>query len=96
MENTITYDGNKMTIEKQNPSVTVSKTGVVNIMGGCYYDSITVNSENMIETLQDAVSKMVIKPVVDNDRKFAGRVTITVEFLGDMKEENMLEDGSGS
>lgn len=95
MENTITYDGNKMTIEKQNPAVTVSRAGVVEISSG-YIKEIYVNSVSMIKLIDEAICMMKQPPDMDAEGHFAGRVTITVEFLGDMKEKNMLEDGSGS
>lgn len=91
MENTITYDGNKMTIEKQNPAVTVSKAGVVEINNG-YIKEIFVNTVSMIKLIDEAICMMKQPPVTDVDGRFAGRVTITVEFLGDMKEKNVLED----
>lgn len=70
-------------------SVTVSKAGVVKI-NPPYKLDILVNSHSMLEMLEKAMDKTEIMPEMDSSQKFAGKVTITVEFLGDMKENMAL------
>lgn len=71
--------------ENQNPAVTVSKAGVVNI-NTIYNRDISVNSCSMIDKLEKAIDEMEIRHESDINSLFAGRVTITVEFLGNMIE----------
>lgn len=70
----------------ENNSVSVTRTGIVDINCG-YETRLTVNSEDLISLIEKAVNNATLSPVVDYDLKFAGRVTITVEFLGDMKPD---------
>ena len=71
--------------------ISVSKSGVVEI-SGLYTKEICVNSVSMVALIEYAIREMKQKPDVDENGHFAGKVTITVEFLGDMEEKNVLED----
>lgn len=95
METGIIFDRNTGHVKDKNPAVTVSRAGVVNI-STIYNRDIAVNSESMVDMLDEAICKSAIKPQCDMNGLFAGKVTITVEFLGDMEEKNVLEDGSGA
>lgn len=70
----------------ENNSVSVTRTGVVEVDCG-YNTKFAVNSEDLLNLVETAVMNAKPSPVVDQDSKFAGRVTITVEFLGDMKPD---------
>lgn len=62
--------------------VEVTRTGVVQFLGDLV--SIAVNSENI---LMEAERKVMEKnPVLDHHGKFAGKVTVRVEILGDLQE----------
>ena len=75
--------------------ISVSKSGVV-LIRTPYDKEIMVNSESMISLIDNAIDKLKNKPELHVTGLFAGKVTITVEFLGDMEEKNVLEDGSGA
>lgn len=75
--------------------ISVSKSGVV-LIRSPYDKDIIVNSESMITLIDNAIDKLKNKPELHVTGLFAGKVTITVEFLGDMEEKNVLEDGSGA
>ena len=90
MESGFFFDPKTGRIKEKNPKVTVSKAGVMEI-AGVYNKEIYVNSENMIKMLEGAIDQMKQPPVKTAEGYFAARVTISVEFLGEM-EENMLED----
>lgn len=64
--------------------LTVGATGVVKIENGCEAE-IRVNGEDMILMLDRLVA--AAHPKTDWNNQFAGRVTITVELLGDLEEE---------
>lgn len=70
----------------ENNSVSITRAGVVEINCG-YETRFTVNSENLISLIEEAVNGANPAPSVDYDSKFAGKVTIAVEFLGDMKPD---------
>ena len=70
----------------ENNSVSVTRAGVVEINCG-YETRFAVNSEDLISLIETAIYGAKPSPSVDYDSKFAGRVTITVEFLGDMKPD---------
>lgn len=70
----------------ENNLVSVTRAGVIDINCG-YETRFAVNSEDLISLIENAVNDAKPSPVVDYDSKFAGRVTITVEFLGDMKPD---------
>lgn len=76
-------------------TMSVSKAGVVNL-STIYNRDIAVNSESMIDMLDDAIRQLTSKPLCDINGHFAGKVTITVEFLGDMAEKEGLEDAEGA
>ena len=63
--------------------LTVSATGVVRIENGSEAE-IRVNSEDMILMIDKLVA--AAHPKTDYNNQFAGRVTITVELLGDLEE----------
>lgn len=63
----------------------VSATGVVKIKNGCEAE-ISVNGEDMILMIDKLVA--AAHPKTDYNNQFAGRVTITVELLGDLEEES--------
>ena len=63
--------------------LTVSATGVVKIDTG-YETDIRVNGEDMISMIDRLVE--AARPKTDHNNQFAGRVTITVELLGDLEE----------
>lgn len=67
--------------------VTIVKCGVVNL--SAYSSGITVNQDDLIQLLRDAVEKH--KPARDCSGSFAGRVVIELEFLGDMSEQPSTE-----
>lgn len=79
----IVFDPKEGKIKEKNPTVTVSKSGVVNI-SAIFYRDISVNSESMLDMLDENIRLLTRKPLCDMNGLFAGRVTITVEFLGDM------------
>lgn len=88
METGIIFDRNTGHVKAKNPTVTVSKSGVVLIRS--FYDKeIMVNSESMITLIDNAIDELKNKPELHVTGLFAGRVTITVEFLGDMDEKMM-------
>lgn len=62
--------------------IEVVATGVVNIG----YDNITVNTEDALSAIRAAIEKA--NPAMNYNGDFAGRVTITVELLGDIQEPN--------
>lgn len=64
--------------------LTVSATGVVKIDTG-YETDLRVNGEDMIAMIDRLVE--AAHPKTDHNNQFAGRVTITVELLGDLEEE---------
>ena len=65
--------------------LTVSATGVVKIDTG-YETDIRVNGEDMIPMIDKLVA--AAHPKTDHNNQFAGRVTITVELLGDLEVSN--------
>lgn len=64
--------------------IKIEKAGVVQID----YDGFWVNDEEIIHLLEDEIEKMNPRPKCDCYAKFAAKVTIAVEFLGDMEEQN--------
>lgn len=64
--------------------LTVSATGVVKIESICDAE-IRVNGDDMILMIDKLVAAS--RPKRDCNGQFAGRVTITVELLGDLKEQ---------
>lgn len=62
--------------------VKIERSGVVQVD----YDGFYVNDEEMVQLLESELDKMSTKPKKDYNSKFAAKVTITVEFLGDMEE----------
>lgn len=64
--------------------LTVSATGVVKIDHLCETE-IRVNGDDMILMIYKLVADA--HPKRDFNSQFAGRVTITVELLGDMEDE---------
>lgn len=65
---------------KSSREIEVAATGVVNIG----YDNITVNTEDTLSAIRAAIGKA--NTVVNYNGDFAGRVTITVELLGDLND----------
>lgn len=65
--------------------LTVSATGVVKIDTG-YETDLRVNGEDMISMIDRLVE--AAHPKTDHNSQFAGRVTITVELLGDLEVSN--------
>lgn len=65
---------------KSSREIEVVATGVVNIG----YDNITVNTEDALSAIRAAIGKA--NPAVNYNGDFAGRVTITVELLGDLND----------
>ena len=63
--------------------IKIERSGVVRVD----YDGFYVNDEEMTQLLESQIDKMNPKPKMDYDSKFAAKVTITVEFLGDMEEQ---------
>lgn len=63
-------------------ALTVSATGVVKIENGCEA-GIRVNGEDMLLMIDKLVASA--HPKTDWNDQFAGRVTITVELLGDLE-----------
>jgi hypothetical protein len=64
----------------------VERTGVVKIEDG-YESDIKVNQESMIQVLTKAMEIHPIKPKMDYEDRFAARIRIEVEYLGDLEEE---------
>ena len=64
--------------------IKIEKSGVAKVN----YDGFYVNSDDMVQLVESEIDKMNPKPKMDYDSKFAFKVTITVEFLGDMEEQN--------
>lgn len=69
----------------ENPKAIVERCGVVNIDNGSSAH-IRVNSDDLITEIYHKIFDG-INPIVDWDSNFAGKVTITVEVLGELKEE---------
>lgn len=69
-------------MERGAKVVEVTKTGVVQFMGDLV--SIAVNSENILLEVERKV--MEKNPVLDHHGRFAGKVTVRVEILGDLQE----------
>ena len=69
----------------ENPKVIVERCGVVNINNGSNAH-IRVNSDDLIAEIYNKIFDE-INPIVDWDNNFAGKVAITVEVLGELKEE---------
>lgn len=63
--------------------IEITKTGVVQLANG--YQSFAVNGENIEDFVRPELEKR--RPVKDHDGKFAGKVTVRIELLGDMEEE---------
>lgn len=57
------------------------KRGVVNFEDG----TIWINSEDIVDKARELVDSA--KPETDWNGNFAGTVTLTIEFLGDMKSK---------
>lgn len=70
-------------MEKGAKVVEVTKAGIVQFPDDLV--SFTVNSENILLEVEQKV--MEKKPVVDSYGKFAGKVTVRVEILGDMQNK---------
>lgn len=64
--------------------IKIEKAGVAKVN----YDGFYVNDDDMVQLVESEIDKMNPKPKMDYDAKFAAKVTITVEFLGDMEEQN--------
>ena len=64
----------------------VERTGVVKIEDG-YESDIKVNQESMIQVLAEAMEIYPIKPKTDYEGRFAARIRIEVEYLGDLEQE---------
>ena len=62
--------------------IKIERSGVAQVD----YNGFYVNDEEMVQLLESELDKMNPKPKMDYDSKFAAKVTITVEFLGDMEE----------
>ena len=67
-----------------NKTATITRCGVVELDYSAE-TPLSVNSEDMIQEIQRLVKQ--IKPVTDWSERFAGRVTITVELIGDIQED---------
>lgn len=70
-------------VEKGAKVVEVTKAGVVQFPDDMV--SFAVNSENILMEVEQKVREK--KPVLDYHGKFAGKVTVRVEILGDLQEE---------
>lgn len=60
----------------------IEKAGVAKIS----YDGFYVNDEDIVQIIENEINKMEYKPKMDYNSKFAAKVTIVIEFLGDMEE----------
>lgn len=60
--------------------IEVEAAGVVNVG----YDNITINSEDALAALRHAIEKA--NPAMNYNGDFAGRVTVSIELLGDIEE----------
>ena len=69
-------------MERGGKVVEVTKTGVVQFPDGMV--SFEVNSEDILLEVEQKVREK--KPVLDYHGKFAGKVTVRVEILGDLQE----------
>ena len=69
----------------------IERSGVVKIEDG-YESDIKVNQESMIQALEEAMEMHPIKTKTDYDGKFAARVRIEIEYLGDL-ESDAKEEG---
>ena len=79
---------------EENAVIVITKAGVVSVR--CRYEEdIKVNQDDLLSLLEEELEK--IKPKRDVEGKFAGRVTITVELLGDLeKVENDAKESNGA
>lgn len=64
--------------------IKIERSGVVQVD----YEGIWVNEEEIVHLLEAEIEKMNPRPKCDCNAKFAAKVTITVEFLGDMEEQD--------
>lgn len=67
-----------------HPCVSVTRVGVTEI--NSRHDSqLRVNDRDIVVEVEKAMEKAGIKPVTDYEDRFAARVRVIVEFLGDME-----------
>lgn len=79
--------------QEANAIIAITEAGVVGVRSR-YEEDIRVNQDDMISLLEEELEK--IKPKRDFEGKFAGRVTIVVELLGDLeKVDNDVEEPNG-
>ena len=71
---------------RNEKTILVQKTGVVEF--DVFGNSVQVNGENLISTLQEIVDRM--KPKTNHNGAFAARITLNLEFLGDMEGTDEL------
>lgn len=77
-----------------NVVVVITKTGVVSLRCS-FEEDIKVNQDDLLSLLEEELEK--IKPKKDSNGKFAGRVTIAVELLGDLeKVDNDVKESTGA
>ena len=67
------------------PTVSVVRTGVVNLG---YGNQIEVNSKDMVREVRNAVD--ATNPSTDYNGNFAARVEISITFLGEMEEDDLV------
>lgn len=69
-----------------NISLTVSRCGIVELAS--YRNTpLKVNDQDMVSLFEEAMKIARVDPETDYNDRFAGRVTLTVEFIGDMKPD---------
>lgn len=64
--------------------VTITKAGVVQLPWGDA--QLSVNSDAIMSDIKEKICEL--NPKRDHNGNFAGRVTITVELLGDLEEDD--------
>ncbi|MBQ7826956.1 MAG: hypothetical protein IJ386_01675 [Clostridia bacterium] len=75
--------------DKDSRQICVKKSGVIDLN---YGDRINVNTVDMLSAISRLVD--IAKPQKDCYGKFSGVVSITIEFTGDMKEDEEMGDES--
>lgn len=64
-------------VSPQRPCITIERSGVIDLSG----DMLGCNTENLLDTIKEEVDAAGCKK--DWDSRFAGRIGITLELLGD-------------
>lgn len=71
----------------EHPCVSITRIGIADING--YHDApLKVNDRDLIAEIEKEMKQAAVNPVRDYEGRFAARVTLIVECLGDMEQED--------